>query len=195
MVMELSEGGLRFIARCEAYRGKPYKDGSYWRPGSPRWATGYGHTIPEGEHELKRWTDNLSHQDAMDLFKVDLAPRVSSVNKLCAGVPLNQNQFDAIVSFVFNAGEGALKKSTLLIKLKKLDYEGASAEFPKWNKWTNPQGALEVSKGLVLRRKLERDLFDLPTKEPVEAILERALWAQFDLGESLLCRGPIHPDE
>lgn len=193
--MELSETGLLFIARCEAYRGKPYKDGSFWRPGSPRWATGYGHTIPEGEHELSHWTNTLSHKDAMELFRVDLAPRVAAVNKLCSGVNLTQPQFDALVSFVFNAGEGALKKSTLLIKLKAGDYAGASAEFPKWNKWTNASGVLEVSTGLVLRRKLERELFDTSVEAPLDDLLERAQWAQFDLGELLLCRGRIHADD
>jgi lysozyme len=69
-------------------------------------------------------------------------------------VKLNQNQYDALVSFTFNLGVGALQKSTLLKKLNAGDYLGAAAQFPRWvyaNKQKLP--------GLVTRRNEEKKLF------------------------------------
>lgn len=69
-------------------------------------------------------------------------------------VPLNQNQFDALVSFAFNLGLGNLKSSTLLKKLNASDYIGASKEFERWNR-----AGGKVLNGLTRRRIAERDLF------------------------------------
>lgn len=69
-------------------------------------------------------------------------------------VPLSQNQFDALVSLVYNIGETAFSNSTLLKKLNAKDYQGAADQFPRWNK-----GGGQVLKGLVRRRADERDLF------------------------------------
>ncbi len=69
--------------------------------------------------------------------------------------PINQNQFDALVDFAYNAGVGALQSSTLLKKINLNDFKGASLEF---NKWTHAGG--KVLNGLVARRKAETDLFN-----------------------------------
>jgi GH24 family phage-related lysozyme (muramidase) len=69
-------------------------------------------------------------------------------------VPLNSNQFSALVSFSFNVGTGNLQTSTLLKKLNALDYTGAADEFLKWAKAKGQE-----LPGLVRRRKAERDLF------------------------------------
>ncbi|QHM71296.1 lysozyme [Mixta intestinalis] len=69
-------------------------------------------------------------------------------------VPLNQNQFDALVSFVFNLGAGNFVKSTLLKKLNAGDYTGAAAEF---DRWVNAGG--RKLPGLVKRRAAEKALF------------------------------------
>ena len=70
-------------------------------------------------------------------------------------VPINQNQFDALVSFTYNCG--ALKSSTLLKKLNSGDYTGAANEFPRWNKSNG-----RVLSGLVKRRAAEQKLFNTP---------------------------------
>jgi lysozyme len=70
-------------------------------------------------------------------------------------VPLAQGQFDALVSFSFNVGLGALGSSTLLRKLNAGDYRGAAAEFPRWNK-----AGGKVYEGLTRRRAAERSLFE-----------------------------------
>ena len=69
-------------------------------------------------------------------------------------VPLNQNQFDALVSFADNIGNKNFNWSTLLKKLNQSDYEGASLEFGRWN-----QASGKILSGLVLRRQKEKELF------------------------------------
>lgn len=69
-------------------------------------------------------------------------------------VQLNQDQFDALVSFTFNLGEGNLKQSTLLKKVNAGDFAGAAKEFPRWNKADG-----KVLAGLVRRRASEALLF------------------------------------
>ena len=76
-------------------------------------------------------------------------------------VPLNQNQFDALVSFTYNVGVGALKQSTALRKLNAGDYAGAADALTMWTKFKG-----KVLAGLVRRRKEERALFLTPVTQP-----------------------------
>jgi lysozyme len=186
--VKLSANGLDYLCAREAWRSRPYRDGSVWPSGRPRWAIGWGHTIPEGDET--DWSE-LTRDRGCALLAEDLSPRVASVNSLVK-VRLTQHQFDALVSLVFNIGAWALETSTLLRKLNVLDYAGASAEFAAWNKWRRtPGGPLEVSPGLVLRRKLDRELFDTPDEVPLAALIERAVAAQFELS-SLVDLTPHH---
>ena len=84
----------------------------------------------------------------------DLKKFESAVNSAVT-VPINQNQFDALVSLTYNIGTGAFKESTLLKKLNAGDCRGASAQFVVWNK-----GGGKVMQGLVNRRAVERELFE-----------------------------------
>lgn len=75
-------------------------------------------------------------------------------------VELTQGQFDSLVSFSMNCGEGALTKSTMLRKVNIKDFEGAADAFAMWNKGKDPHtGQLVVLNGLTRRRKAEADLF------------------------------------
>ena len=67
---------------------------------------------------------------------------------------LNENQFSALVSFVYNIGGSRFRSSTLRQRLRREDYAKASAEFPKWRR-----AAGKILKGLVARRKREQALF------------------------------------
>jgi GH24 family phage-related lysozyme (muramidase) len=69
-------------------------------------------------------------------------------------VPLEPWQYDALVSFAYNCGEGNLGKSTLLKKVNANDFAGAAKEFAKWNK-----GGGKVLAGLTRRRASEALLF------------------------------------
>jgi lysozyme len=81
---------------------------------------------------------------------LEFEPAVCRVVK----VPLNQRQFDALVSIFYNAGVGNMSVSTLVRLLNLGDYSGAAAQFPRWN-----QSGGEVLKGLQRRREAERLVF------------------------------------
>ena len=108
---------------------------------------GYGHTggVKEG--------DLITEQKAEQLLQDDLKKFENGVLRLVR-VPLNQNQFDALVSFAFNLGVGNLGKSTLLKMLNNRDYKGAAGQFVRWNK----AGGKELA-GLTRRRLAESAMF------------------------------------
>lgn len=95
----------------------------------------------------------ISKAKAEELFKQDVKWAVDAVNENVV-VTLNQKQFDALVSFVFNIGETNFKKSTLLKKLNAGNYTGAADELLKWVK----QKGVTL-RGLVRRRQEEREYF------------------------------------
>ena len=73
-------------------------------------------------------------------------------------VELNKNMFDAICSLIYNVGDEAFIKSTLLVKLNNMDYIGASEEILKWDKVTINKKKVK-SNGLTMRRIKEKELF------------------------------------
>ena len=113
---------------------------------------GIGHAIRKIE-EPKYATVSLSKDEALDLLKVDLYEAEASVSRLIR-VTLEDYQFDALVSFVFNLGGGALQRSTLRSRLNRLEYLAAAEEFPKWC-----YGGGRILRGLQRRRKSEQYLF------------------------------------
>lgn len=114
------------------------------------WTIGWGHTkgVKQG--------DVCTVEQAEQYLTEDLDWSEWAVNTLVK-VPINQNQFDALVSFTFNLGAGNFSQSTLLRKLNGGDYVGAALEFPRWNKQAG-----KVLAGLVRRRKAEQTLFTTP---------------------------------
>lgn len=133
------------IQQSEGYYSK-----SYLCPAG-KWTIGWGHTrgVKPG--------DVCSKELALIYLQEDLQEAANAVNRLVK-VPLNQNQFDALCSLVFNIGSEQFEDSTLLRKLNKKDYLGAAKEFPRWNKG-RVKGKLVVLNGLVTRRKAEQNLF------------------------------------
>ncbi len=118
------------------------------------WTIGYGHTGLMHNDGTVYAGRKIDEGQAEALLRYDLEKFSGRVAKLVA-VPLEQHQFDALVSFAFNVGEGALVRSTLLKKLNGYNYAGAAEEFMKWNK-----GGGKVLAGLTRRRKAERHLFE-----------------------------------
>lgn len=112
------------------------------------WTIGYGHTGPEVVQGLV-WTQ----QQADDALTADLTHAAVAVSDYVT-VALNDNQFSALASFVFNLGAGSLHGSTLLKKLNAGDYDGAANAFLKWD-FVDGQ----ASPGLARRRFAERELF------------------------------------
>lgn len=140
--MHVSEKGINLIKIFEGCRLQAYK--------CPAgiWTVGYGHTGSTVHQGLK-----ISQSEADSLLKTDLIIHCNNVSKLVK-VPLNQNQYDALVSLEYNIGYGAFSKSTLLNLLNAKDYKGAAEQFEVWR-----LGGGKILPGLVRRRKAEKDLF------------------------------------
>ncbi|MDY6380966.1 MAG: lysozyme [Bacteroidales bacterium] len=120
---------------------------------------GVGHTGSDVTKDMV-----ITEKEAENLLKKDLKNFESKLNYSLEhdNLTLNQNQFDACISFIFNLGYSAFIFSTLYKKLKAGDYEGASDEFLKWvyiTKTVNGERVKLRLKGLETRRNAERDLF------------------------------------
>lgn len=117
--MQFSPNGMGLLKIREGVRYKAYKDTK------GIWTIGVGHTGPEVKEGLV-WTDNQVNQ----AFMHDIQWAVDSINGVNA--VLNQNQFDALVSFVFNIGATAFATSTMKRLLDKGKYAEAAAQFDRW---------------------------------------------------------------
>lgn len=99
--------------------------------------------------------DVVTQAQAEELFWEDFKEHVIPLEKV--KVPLSENQKVALASFIFNVGPTAFKNSTLLKKLNKNDIKGAADEF---DRWILDNGV--IKKGLINRRKEEKELFLTP---------------------------------
>ena len=126
------------------------KVGAYLDPVNV-WTIGYGHTkgVKPG--------DVITKQKAEDLLKEDMEEFEKVVEKYVS-VPLNSNQFSALVSFTFNVGDGAFNGSTLRKLLNQSKYDAAAEQFTRWVYGT-VNGKRVKLPGLVRRREAERRLF------------------------------------
>ena len=140
--MNISERGLDLIKEFEQCRLEAYQDSV------GIWTIGWGHIrgVKQG--------DTCTQEEADAWLQEDVASAEGCVSG-AATVPLTQLEFDALCSFVFNLGCTALRNSTLLKKLNASDYDGAAAEFRKWNH----AAGVELA-GLTRRRLAERELFE-----------------------------------
>ena len=141
--MRVSERGLDLIKEFEGLRLKAYRDivGIL--------TIGYGHTGPDVTEDLE-----ITKEKADQLLLEDVKHSEACVNRHIQGIAIHQNQFDALVSFVFNLGCGNLHRSTLLKCLLDGDDDAAANQFCRWNR-----AGGRVSAGLTRRRKAEEDLF------------------------------------
>ena len=143
--MKTSTEGVNQIKLFEGFRALPYKDSG------GKLTVGYGHLIVPGDGCVAG--SPIAASQATGLLVNDLAEAELIVNKFVT-VPLEQHQFDALVSFVYNLGGTNFAHSTLLVKLNKGDFVGAAAEFPKWD---HVNGV--PNQGILNRRNREQDCF------------------------------------
>jgi lysozyme len=152
----LSPAGAAFISRFEGFRSKLYND-----PSPARNATiGFGHLVHAGPingKEPQEFRLGITKKRALDLLRGDAAAAAKAV-RTAVKVPLNQQQFDALVSFTFNLGSGNLRQSTLLKKLNAGQYAAVPQELRKWVKANG-----STLPGLVSRRGAEGVLFSKGT--------------------------------
>ena len=146
--MNLSDAGLDLIIECEG-KLRDLGDGRYaaYRCPAGVWTIYIGCT--EGVREGMIVTE----EEGREMLRRELAKHEAAVNRLVT-VEMAQGQYDALVSFSYNLGTGALAKSTLLKKLNAGDNPGACAEFAKWNK-----AGGKVLRGLTIRRAKEAAMF------------------------------------
>jgi len=144
--MHVSPSGVDLICNFEGLRLKAYDDGV------GVWTIGFGTTkYPNGIRVKKGDTCTLDQAKAY--MQNDLKSFEQTVNNTVK-VPLNQNQFDALVSLAYNIGSTAFKNSTLVRQLNEGNYKTAANQF---NVWVNAGG--KRMQGLVNRRAAERTLF------------------------------------
>lgn len=123
------------------------------------WTIGWGTTKYRSGKSVEDG-DVITPEQAQEYFEWDLSWFAEAVERLVQ-VPLTQQQFDALVSFVYNVGAGSLEKSTLLKKLNKRDYDGAAKQFLRWDKARNNKtGKMESLAGLTKRRQDEKRMFE-----------------------------------
>ena len=143
--MTLSPAGLDRIKRYEGFRNHVYDDAA----GLP--TIGWGHLIKAGEPFTSE--SKLTMAEAEALLARDVNPVILGVESLLE-VEVTQDAFDAMVSFAFNAGLGALRNSSFLRAVNGLESNDVIRDkLCLWNKITDPHtGTKIVSAGLAVRR-------------------------------------------
>jgi lysozyme len=153
MVNHLTSEGLTLIKSYEKCELTVYAD----QGGKP--TVGFGHLVtPDddleiGDTVLQEWADEIF---LVDLLKIAQIPIQNLITQ-----PINDNQFSALCSLVYNAGQAPLE-GTLGKLLNAADYEGACDQFLRWDKYHDADGNLCVSQGLLNRRMAEQKIFEEP---------------------------------
>jgi len=145
--MLISDNGLKLIKGFEGFMSAPYLDVALVP------TIGYGTT--HYHHRAVRMDDvSISEHTASYLLRTQVDETYGKAVNHYVQVPLNQNQFDALVSFTYNLGVGAFKSSTLL---RDINHGKIAEAYHEFHKWTHANG--KIISGLVSRRKKESELF------------------------------------
>lgn len=139
---KLNDEGLELIKSFESCRLTAYLDTAGHR------TIGWGHM-----NDKLSVATTITQDQADEILEDDLTAAECVVNNFVRA-PLNENQFSALVSFVFNEGPVRFKQSTMLKLINARDYVGAADEFPRWD----IAGGV-VEPGLLRRREAEKALF------------------------------------
>jgi len=140
--MEISKEGLSLIKKFEGCELEAYKCAA------GVWTIGYGSTkgVKEG--------DTITQEEADELLLHEMEEYEGYINDMVT-VDLKQNQFDALVSWVFNLGSSNLSSSTLLNRLNNKMWDDVPNQIKRWNK-----AGGQVLQGLIRRREAEALLFE-----------------------------------
>lgn len=159
MAMHVGQRGKNLFKEWEGLVTHEYLDSG----GAP--TIGIGHLLTRSERTSGKITlggqgldyrNGFTEQQCWDLLNQDLSGSEAVVNE-AVKVPLNQNQFDALVSFVFNVGDGAFRSSTLLRLLNQGQHDQVPSQLKRWNMDNG-----HVVQGLVNRRAKEIALWNTP---------------------------------
>lgn len=143
-ILHASQVAVDLLVHFEGFRPIAYKP----VPQEEHWTIGFGHYGPDVDPG-----DSITRKEARRLLRRDMTTAEGAVRRLVK-VPISQGEFDALVSFTFNCGAGALAGSTLLRKLNKGRHRRARWQLHRW-----VFGAGGPLLGLVRRRKAEAKLW------------------------------------
>lgn len=146
--MKTSNDGIELLHYFESCKLVAYPDAGS-KDGNP-WTCGYGATGSDIKEGVVWTQEQADTRFESDLKKKGEDPVIRNVK-----VPLTQNQFDALVSWTYNLGEGNLKSSTLLKLINSGEFNNAAEQFLRWNKNDG-----KVMLGLTRRRVAEKALFE-----------------------------------
>lgn len=154
MKMIVSESGLQNIKDFEGFRTKAYQDSG------GQWTIGFGTSFfPDGR--AVKSGDTISESDAENALREGVQSRLDSISSKIT-TTLNQNQVDAIASFVYNIGVANFLKSTFLVDINARNFNAAALQLVHRNAdgsyggWVHVHGKVEP--GLVKRRVFESNL-------------------------------------
>lgn len=143
---------ITFIKQREGLRLNAYQDSA------GVWTIGYGTIIYEDRTPVRRG-DVITNERAEQLLQVEIVAKSAKVNSAIGDTSVNQQQYDALVSFAYNIGIGGLLSSTLLKKVRANPYDATIRDsFMVWDK-AHMNGVLVEVQGLKTRRKDEADLY------------------------------------
>lgn len=163
----VTEEGLNLIKRFEGFSPTIY----ICPAGYP--TIGYGHVVLA--HEQDQFASSITQAEATEILRKDVRIAERAVLRLIS-VPLTDGQFDALVSFTFNLGAGALQRSTLRRKVNRGEHESVPAELLKWV-WA----AGKKLPGLVRRRQAEGVAY---ASAPLAGMkIEEDSWAKLEQGD------------
>lgn len=150
--LKISKIGLEHITKWEGLVLKRY----ICPAGKP--TIGVGHVILPGENYQE-----ITREQALEILAKDVERFEKAVKKYIT-VPLNQNQFDALVSFIFNTGEGGIVNTGVQKAVNSGNFAEVPAKLQEWSKF-RVNGVMKVNQGLLNRRKSESQLFMKPVDE------------------------------
>jgi len=141
--MTISDNGINFIKSFEKFVDHIYLCEAKVK------TIGYGHAVRPREI----FKEPISKEYGEEILRKDLITAMYGVKRYI-NIPLTQGQYDALVSFSFNLGNGSLQRSSLRMKINRGEYLEAANEFLKWI-----YAGGKKSKGLLKRRIKEREIF------------------------------------
>jgi GH24 family phage-related lysozyme (muramidase) len=149
--VNISPAGLALLKASEGFSAHVYNDVA----GLP--TIGYGHKLQPDE----AFSDGVTEAQASDILLTDMQTAERAIERLVK-VSLTQGQFDALVDFTFNLGQGRLAGSTLLADLNAGEYDSAAQQLLRWD-----HVGKQVSVGLAARRRAEYNLWMATPPEEV----------------------------
>jgi len=145
--VKINDAGLEIIKHYEGYSSSVY------RCPASRLTIGWGSTWDHNGDPIREDQPDIDEEYAEKLLLREIHHTEHAIARLVK-VGMTANSYSSLTSFIYNVGSGNFQSSTLRMKLNRGNYYGAADEFPKWRR-----GGGRILRGLVRRRKSERDLF------------------------------------